>query len=171
MKTMLSALLLSLAMLVAPAFAQDAPKEDTAHAAAVEAAKAASTPAPAKAPDSEVVRIADGLSEALTRTASKLNFEIQDFVKSPAGALVVLYVVFKVAGTEINQWLSALMWLAISGLAWTWWARKTFGVYNEKGKFVSFKWWNGNADDLPGGALIAALTALIILIGFFVKMP
>lgn len=170
MKKIFSALLLSIAMLVAaPAFAQDAAKEAN-HAAAVEAASKATPVAVVEKPN-EFVRVADGLSDALTRTASKLNVELQDFAKSPLGIFTMLLIVFHFAGNEINQWASAIGFLILMGGTWLWWARKTFGEYNEKGKFVKFKWWNGNSGDIPGGALIAFVTAITILIVFACKLP
>lgn len=172
MRKIFAALLLSFAFIGAPAMAAD-PAQEANHAAAVEAAKATSAPAVEVAPQStnEFVRVADGLADALTRTASKLNVELQDFAKSPLGIFTMLLIVFKLAGHEINQWFGAMTWLVLTGGLWLWWSRKTFGVFNEKGKFVSYKWWNGESGDVPGGAIIAFVTALVILIVFAVKMP
>lgn len=169
MRKIFAALLLSIAMVATPAFAQDSAKEAN-HAAAVEAAKASSAPT-LVAQKSELVNIADGLADAVTRTASKLNVELQDFITSPAGFLLILVVIFKFAGAEINQWIGALTWLFIFGGLWIWWSRKTFGVYNEKGKLQSFKWYSGESQDFPGGAFVAFITAVIIMAGFYAQLP
>jgi len=170
MRKIFAALLLSLAMVAAPAMAQDAAKEAN-HAAAVEAAKAA-TPAPAAlASKNEIVNIADGLADALPRTASKLNVELQDFITSPAGVVIIIGVIVKYAGHEINQWVGALTWLVVFGGLWLWWARKTFGIYNEKGKFVSFKRYSGENGDVPGGAILAFISAIIIMLVFAYQLP
>jgi hypothetical protein len=170
MRKIFAALLLSVALIAGPAMAQDAATEAN-HAAAVEAAKSAST-STAPAPKNELVNIADGLADAVTRTASKLNVEIQDFITSPAGFVLMAGVIIKYAGHEINQWIGALTWLFVFGGLWLWWARKTFGVYNEKGKFVSFKWYNPASNgDIPGGAILAFISALVIMIVFALQLP
>lgn len=171
MRKIFAAILLSLALVAGPAMAQDAATEAN-HAAAVKAAETASAPVASTAPKSELVNIADGLADAVTRTASKLNVELQDFITSPAGFLLIMVVIFKYAGAEINQWIGALTWLVVFGGLWLWWARKTFGIYNEKGKFVSFKWYNPSANgDIPGGAILAFISALVIMIVFAVQLP
>jgi len=167
MRKIFAALMLSLALIAGPAMAQDSATEAN-HAAAVEAAKVTAAPAVEK---NELVTIADGLADAVTRTASKLNVEIQDFITSPAGFVLMAGVRIKYAGHEINQWIGALVWLTVFGGLWLWWARKTLGIYNEKGKFVSFKWYSGETGDVPGGAILAFISALIIMIVFAIQLP
>lgn len=165
-------LLLIAALALSPmVYAQDAATE------AAKAAKAATTTtvveAPATAPaasrKTSVGKVAEELSDALTMTAKKLNVELQDFAKSPLGIFTMALIVFKLAGTEINMYISAFTFLFCMGIPWLWWTRRTFGEFNEKNKLVKLNYWNGK--DFPGGALFAFTSAIIIIGVFAVKLP
>ena len=165
----ITAMMLTVAMAFsAPVFAQDAAK-DAEHAAAVAAAQKASSPA-AQNVKNEFVVIADGLADALTSTAHKLNVELQDFATSPLGLFTMAIVVYHFAGDVINQWASALVFFFLTGSMWLYWTRKTFGVYDEKNKFVKYQWWDGKVD-APVGAIFAFLSAIVIMVGLAIKLP
>ena len=165
-------LLLIAALALSPmVYAQDAATE------AAKAAKAATTTtvveAPVTAPvapqKTSVGKVAEELSDALTMTAKKLNVELQDFAKSPLGIFTMALIVFKLAGTEINMYISAFVFLFCMGIPWLWWTRRTFGEYNEKNKLVKLHFWDGK--DFPGGALFAFTSAIIIIGVFAAKLP
>lgn len=169
MKQIIVALFFAVAMAFTfPSFATET-AETASHAAAVAAASKANTAAPSVT-QNEYVSIAHGISDALTATAQKLNVELQDLASSRLGFFVMVIIIGKMAGAEINQWASALTFLFLMGGVWMYWSRKTFGVFNEKGKFVKYE-WSTTTGDVPGGALIAFITALIIIITFAAKMP
>ena len=161
-------LIAALAMSPMVVYAQDAATE-AAKAAAVATAAEAPATAPAASQKTSVGKVAEELSDALTMTAKKLNVELQDFAKSPLGIFTMALIVFKLAGAEINMYISAFVFLFCMGIPWLWWTRRTFGEFNEKNKLVKLHFWDGK--DFPGGALFAFTSAIIIIGVFAAKLP
>lgn len=167
MKNLFAALTLSVALMFSvPSMAQEAPQEPQ------KTEEVAKAPAPQTSVGTAALEVSDALTNALTKTARSLNVEIQDFVKSPAGIVSIIFLAFHLAGDQINQWISAFVWLFCTTVPFFWWIRKTFGYRDEKNK-ARLRWTNdsNNSEEAPAGAIIATIFAAIIFITFAVLLP
>lgn len=86
----------------------------------------------------EWVGVGSAIGDGLVATAGKLGIEVNKFAVSPVGKMAMLLIVWHYMGEEISGWVAGTLWLLIAGSFWWRAAKRTFGVYNEKGKFINF---------------------------------
>jgi hypothetical protein len=86
----------------------------------------------------EWVDVGAGIGESLAATAGKLGVEVNKFAQTPVGKMAMVLIVWHYMGEEISGWVCGLLFWLIFLPMWFYAARKTMGVYNEKGKFVRF---------------------------------
>lgn len=142
-------LILILALMFAvPAFAQDnqtasqqlnaeiAKMSDAEKEKALKSIKAGESPSAAQA--REWIDIGNGLGEGLAATAQKLGVVANDFAKSPVGQMAMFLIIWNYMGDDITGWICGFGWLIITLPFWIYNFRKTFGVFNEKGKFLYY---------------------------------
>lgn len=157
----------------APVFAQEsqttsqeltaelAKMTDAEKAEALKAIRAKESPAAASA--REWVAIGNGLGEGLAATAQKLGVVANDFAKSPVGKMAMLLIIWNYMGNDIAGIVCSIMWLSIMLSFWTHHFRKTFGIFNEKGKFLHYDKGMFN-DNSNYGTILAIYVAAIIAI-------
>ncbi len=141
-------LLILALMFSAPVFAQEqqttsqeltaelAKMNDAEKAEALKAIRAKESPAAASA--REWVAIGNGLGEGLAATAQKLGVVANDFAKSPVGKMAMFLIIWNYMGEEISGLIAGFGWLLVVLPFWTYHFRKTFGIFNEKGKFLHY---------------------------------
>lgn len=116
--------------------AELAKMNDAEKAEALKAIRAKESPAAASA--REWVAIGNGLGEGLAATAQKLGVVANDFAKSPVGKMAMFLIIWNYMGNDILGIVSGILWFSIMLPFWTHHFRKTFGIFNEKGKFLHY---------------------------------
>lgn len=82
--------------------------------------------------------IGEGIGSGLVATAEKLGIAVNDFANTPVGKLVLVLIVWNYMGSQIVLIMTGLGLLFIGNYAIYSLAKKLFGKYDEKGKFVNF---------------------------------
>ena len=86
----------------------------------------------------EWVGVGAAIGDGLVATAGKLGVEVNKFATSPVGKLAMVLIVWNYMGDEISGWVCGTIWLLIMVSFWWRSFKRTFGEYNDKGKFIRF---------------------------------
>jgi hypothetical protein len=86
----------------------------------------------------EWVEIGNGLGDGLAATAQKMGVVANEFAQSPVGKMAMLLIIWNYMGETISGWICGFGLLMIGLPFWLYNFRKTFGVYNDKGKFLHY---------------------------------
>lgn len=84
----------------------------------------------------EWIDIGNGIGTGLATTAEKLGIAVNKFAESPVGKMAMVLIIWNYMGHDISGYICGILWMAFLLPIWTRNFRRTFGVYNEKGKFV-----------------------------------
>lgn len=109
---------------------------DAEKSKALEKIRSGDSPSAARA--REWIDIGNGLGAGLAATAEKLGVVANDFAKSPVGKLAMVLIIWNYMGDELLGIAVGFPMLFIGGIMYVYQMRKTYGTYNEKGKFVKY---------------------------------
>lgn len=116
--------------------AEIAQMNDAQKAEALKAIRAGQSDTAAKA--REWIDIGNGLGAGLAATAEKLGVVANDFAKSPVGKLAMVLIIWNYMGDDLMGLIIGFPMLFLGGLMFVYQMRKTYGIYNEKGKFIQY---------------------------------
>lgn len=115
----------------------------------------------------EWIDIGNGIGSGLAATAGKLGVEVNKFAATPVGKMAMVLIIWNYMGDDISGIVEGLLFWLLFLPMWLYAARKTMGVYDDKGKFLRFDrelfFDNTKYGSIPAVFLISLV--LIVAIG------
>lgn len=102
----------------------------------------------AAAATSEWIEVGERLGQGLAATARELGVAVNDFAKTPVGMVAIGLLVWNIMGSDIVHVGTAFGILFFGFPIWWMVARSMFGVYDDKGKYIRFK-YDSNQNEAP----------------------
>lgn len=79
-----------------------------------------------------------GIGRGIADAAREAGIQVNEFARSPVGVITIIIIVWKFMGPQLSSMLFVLLWVGILLPLWVRQLKRTFGLYNEKGKFVKY---------------------------------
>jgi hypothetical protein len=119
----------------------------------------------------EWVEVGEGLGSALAGTAGKLGVEVNKFATTPVGQLATFLIVWHFMGDTVIDLTTDILFPLIFVPLLFHLIKKTFGVFDDKGKFVRYDFKAAANDKGVEQVLLAvymvALFAIILISALF----